>query len=122
MSHFKLITSSLEFKELLTGMCESVHSKEDYTLRYLMTEKLDAEQPEYIMVETYDVTSRFTPLTIVADTSRRYKDKAGADKHPTEAHFQELFSKFTNEDLFAKEPYIVQTKSVAGFDLDHKLV
>ena len=34
-------------------MCQTVHKEEDYTLRYLMTEKLDAEEPEYIMVETY---------------------------------------------------------------------
>jgi hypothetical protein len=37
-------------------MCETVHSKEDYTLRYLMTEKLDTDQPEFIMVETYGTT------------------------------------------------------------------
>jgi hypothetical protein len=61
-------------------------------------------------------------MRTVADTSSRYKDKAGADKHPTEPHFNELFSKFTDEDLFAKAPYIVQTKSVTGFDIDHKLV
>ena len=52
----------------------------------------------------------------------RYKNKDGADKHPTEPHFKELFEKFTKEDLFAKDAYIVQTKSVDGFDLDHKLV
>jgi hypothetical protein len=30
-------------------MCQTVHKEEDYTLRYLMTEKLDAEEPEYIV-------------------------------------------------------------------------
>ena len=34
-------------------MCETVHSKEDYTLRYMMTEQLNAETPTYIMIETY---------------------------------------------------------------------
>ena len=100
-------------------MCQTVHKQEDYTLRYLMTEKLDAEEPEYIMIETY--VSRPAKIA-VANNLERYKDKTGADKHPTEPHFKELFSKFTDEDLFAKPPYIVQTKSITGFDLDHKFV
>jgi hypothetical protein len=37
----------------MKSMCRAVHEKEDYTLRYLMTEKLDAKEPEYIMIETY---------------------------------------------------------------------
>ena len=52
----------------------------------------------------------------------RYKDKAGADKHPTEAHFKELFQKFTDEDLFEKEAWIVQAVSQCGFDVDRKLI
>lgn len=37
-------------------MIATVHSKEDYTLRYLMTEKLDGgDNPEVIMIETYDL-------------------------------------------------------------------
>ena len=52
----------------------------------------------------------------------RYKDKTGADKHNTEPHFQELFKKLQGEQLSAKQPYIVQTKTLAGFDLDHKLI
>lgn len=39
-------------KELLTQMCKDVHSKEDYTLRYMMTEQIDAETPDIVMVET----------------------------------------------------------------------
>jgi hypothetical protein len=33
-------------------MCRSVHEKEDYTVRYLMTQKLGAKEPEFIMIET----------------------------------------------------------------------
>jgi hypothetical protein len=44
-----------KFKELMKWMCETVHSKEDYTLRYMMTEQLNADTPTYIMIETYAI-------------------------------------------------------------------
>jgi hypothetical protein len=42
----------MQFKELMHAICKNVHEKEDYTLRYLMTEKLGAAEPEFVMVET----------------------------------------------------------------------
>ena len=33
-------------------MCKDVHEKEDYTLRYMMTEQIDEETPDLVMVET----------------------------------------------------------------------
>ena len=53
-----------KFKELMKSMCETVHSKEDYTLRYMMTEQLNAETPTYIMVETY-ATSPLTSTVLI---------------------------------------------------------
>ncbi|KAK4958021.1 hypothetical protein LTR10_004446 [Elasticomyces elasticus] len=90
-------------RELLTHMCKEVHTKEDYTLRYLMTEQLDAETPDFVMIETY-------------------KSKEAAQKHPQEPHFQELFGAFEKEGLFAKPPYLAHTTSKAGFDLDRSLL
>ncbi|KAK5736650.1 hypothetical protein LTR17_007307 [Elasticomyces elasticus] len=90
-------------RELLTHMCKEVHSKEDYTLRYLMTEQVDAETPDFVMIETY-------------------KSKEAAQKHPQEPHFQELFGAFEKEGLFAKPPYLAHTTSKAGFDLDRTLL
>lgn len=40
----------------------------------------------------------------------------------TEPHFQALFAKVAEEELLEKAPWIVQTKSVQGFDLDRQLV
>jgi hypothetical protein len=33
-------------------MCKDVHSKEDYTLRYIATQQLGAENPDIVMIET----------------------------------------------------------------------
>ena len=70
----------------MRGMVETVHEKEDYTLRYLMTEKLEGDEPEFIMIETY-----VQPCLVEdhLDCHRlthhyRYKDKASAEKHLTE--------------------------------------
>ena len=51
-SFTRLTRSCSQLKELLAGMCKDVHSNEDYTLRYMMTEQLDAENPDIIMIET----------------------------------------------------------------------
>ena len=65
-------------------------------------------------------------MIIIADRRglirHSYKDKAGADKHVTESHFQELFKKLESEGLAAKPPYLAKTVTKAGFDLDHKLI
>lgn len=92
----------------MRGMCRDVHSKEDYTLRYLQTQQIGQEAesangPDVVMIETY-------------------KDKAGADKHVTESHFKELFKVFEEEGIFEKPPYLAQTVSTGGFDLDRKLL
>ena len=42
----------MELRELLKGMCSTVHGKEDYTFRYLTTEQLDKETPDIIIWET----------------------------------------------------------------------
>ncbi|CAK3845716.1 Hypothetical predicted protein [Lecanosticta acicola] len=93
---------------LLKGMCKSVHEKEDYTLRYIGTEQIGPgeekpETPDIVMIETY-------------------KDKASAEKHTTEPHFKQLFATFDEEGLMAKPPYLAQTKSISGFDLDRKFI
>ncbi|SMR55262.1 unnamed protein product [Zymoseptoria tritici ST99CH_1A5] len=91
-------------KELLQGMCKDVHQKEDYTLRYIATEQIGAEgTPDIVMIETY-------------------KSKEAADKHTQEPHFKELFATMEKEGLMAKAPYLAQTVSKAGFDLDRKLI
>ena len=62
---------------------------------------------------------------MLIDASRatnRYKSKEGADKHNKEPHFKQLFSTAGDEGLFGASPYIVQTSTQAGFDLDHKLL
>ena len=53
VQHSTHLTFHMKLKELLGGMCKDVHSKEDYTLRYMMTEQLDAETPDIVMIETY---------------------------------------------------------------------
>ncbi|KAK3718915.1 hypothetical protein LTR37_004831 [Vermiconidia calcicola] len=90
-------------RELMGKMCKDVHGKEDYTLRYMMTEQLDADTPDVVMIETY-------------------KDKSSADKHGTEPHFKELFATFDSEGMFSKPPYLAKTISRAGFDADRKLI
>ena len=59
---------------------------------------------------------------ILTNTSIRYKDKESADKHTKTEHFQELFKTFEKEGIMAKPPYLAQTSSKHGFDLDHKLI
>jgi len=91
------------FRELMKTMCRAVHEKEDYTLRYLMTEKLHAKEPEYIMIETY-------------------QSKDAAKKHSSEPHFKEFFSALEKEGVLAKPAYIAMSKSVEGFDKNRSLL
>ncbi|EMC91283.1 hypothetical protein BAUCODRAFT_152560 [Baudoinia panamericana UAMH 10762] len=90
-------------KELVAKMAKDVHEKEDYTLRYIMTEQLGVETPDIVMIETY-------------------KSKEAADQHTKTSHFKSLFSTMESEHLMAKPPYIAQTISKAGFDLDRKMI
>ncbi|EME39609.1 hypothetical protein DOTSEDRAFT_159992 [Dothistroma septosporum NZE10] len=91
---------------LLKNMCKDVHEKEDYTLRYIATEQIGPEKPT-------------TPDIVMIET---YKDKDSADKHTTEPHFKKLFATFDEEGLMANPPYLAQTKSISGFDLDRKFI
>lgn len=49
-------------KEVLTTQAKNVHEKEDYTLRYMMTEQIDTETPDIVMIETCVLT--FGSLTL----------------------------------------------------------
>ncbi|KAK0249228.1 hypothetical protein LTR48_008120 [Friedmanniomyces endolithicus] len=68
-----------------------------------MTEQVDTETPDFVMVETY-------------------KSKEAAQQHPQEPHFKYLFGAFEKEGLFAKAPYLAHTTTKAGFDLDRSLL
>ena len=63
------LTSCSKMKELLGQMCQDVYSKEDYTLRYMMTEQLDVETPDIVMIETY-VTYPHSMATACGSCSR----------------------------------------------------
>ena len=52
----------------MIGMTENVHKKEDYTLRYLMTEILEGDEPEFIMIETYVQTLRPRIAILIPNT------------------------------------------------------
>ncbi|KAI5358509.1 hypothetical protein Slin15195_G109570 [Septoria linicola] len=92
-------------RELMKPMIKSVYEKEDYTLRYMMTEQInhDSGEPDIVMIETY-------------------KSKDGADQHTATDYFKELFGTFEKEGIMAKAPYLAITKSVQGFDTDRKLI
>lgn len=40
-------------KELLTAQCSAVHEREDYALRFILTEQVDSSTPEFCLFETY---------------------------------------------------------------------
>lgn len=46
-------------------MCKDVHDKEDYTLRYMATERIDQEgsDKDIIMIETYVFLHSLSPST-----------------------------------------------------------
>ena len=46
--------NTFQVRELLTAQCQEVHEKEDYALRFLVTEQIDVEVPELILFETYE--------------------------------------------------------------------
>lgn len=50
MEKVKLI--QLKLKELMTLHIAATHQNEDYTLRYLMTEPLESDEPALHMFET----------------------------------------------------------------------
>ncbi|GIZ43318.1 hypothetical protein CKM354_000655000 [Cercospora kikuchii] len=90
-------------KELMADHINAVHEKEDYTPRYLMTEQLESDEPALHMFETY--------------TSRK-----GADDHTKTENFKVLMDKAQKEGVMGKEPCLVFTKTVGGYDWDRKKV
>ncbi|VUC27068.1 unnamed protein product [Clonostachys rosea] len=39
-------------RDLLTLQCQAVHEKEDYALRFILTEQLASEAPQFCLFET----------------------------------------------------------------------
>ncbi|KAK5106632.1 hypothetical protein LTS08_000753 [Lithohypha guttulata] len=93
--------------QLLENQCRSVHAKEPYCLRFVMTQRTNLEdnQVEFVLVETYE-------------------DRDSIDRHTQEDHFKEMSKAFSEEDggLLAKKPYIAFTRSVAGFEFGRELI
>jgi quinol monooxygenase YgiN len=54
-------------------------------------------------------------------TGNRYKDKDSADAHTQTEHFKQLIKDFEDEGILAEPPWLSQTVSKGGFDLDRKL-
>ncbi|EME40920.1 hypothetical protein DOTSEDRAFT_37653 [Dothistroma septosporum NZE10] len=90
-------------KELMADHINATHKNEDYTPRYLMTEQLDTKEPALHMFETY--------------TSRD-----NAEKHTKTENFKTLMSKCEKEGVMGKEPYLVFTKTVGGYDWDRQKI
>ncbi|KAI8164938.1 hypothetical protein K4K49_003322 [Colletotrichum sp. SAR 10_70] len=88
-------------KELLQAQCKAVHGKENYALRFILTEQIATESPEFCLFETYI-------------------GKEATDLHLAQPHFKQLMSTLQDEKLLTKAPSVWKTKSVAGFDLDRK--
>ncbi|KAK2780564.1 hypothetical protein CKAH01_00508 [Colletotrichum kahawae] len=88
-----------QVKELLQAQCEAVHGKENYALRFSLTEQIETESPEFCLFETYT-------------------SKEATDLHLAQPHFKQLMSTLQDEKLLVKAPSVWKTKSVAGFDLD----
>ncbi|KIY00066.1 uncharacterized protein Z520_03751 [Fonsecaea multimorphosa CBS 102226] len=88
-------------KELLIAQCREVHEKEDYALRFLVTEQIDVDVPELALFETY---------TSMDDT----------DRHLKEPHFLTMSKILAEEDLLSKKTYVARTVTTAGFDLDRE--
>lgn len=68
-----------------------------------MTEQIESGEPALHMFETY--------------TSRD-----GADKHTKTENFKALMDATAKEGVFGKEPYLVFTKTVGGYDWDRQKV
>ncbi|SPO03570.1 uncharacterized protein DNG_06253 [Cephalotrichum gorgonifer] len=89
-------------RDLLTAQASIVHEKEDYALRFVVTEQIDNDVPEFIAIETYE-------------------SKEAAGRHTKEPHFAEFFKALADEGVLAKPPVLWHTKSLGGFELDRKL-
>lgn len=91
-----------QLRELLNNQAKSVHEKEDYARRFVITEQLDS-----------------TPAFIIWET---YQDRESIDRHVSEPHFQVLMKALDDEDLLIEKPNIIFTKSTGGFEMDRELI
>lgn len=74
---------------------------------------------------------RFNPLALPStqdhagltlSATKRYKSKALAEQHTQTENFRALTEAAQKEELLAKPPVIVFTKTVGGYDWDRKLL
>ncbi|KAK3192169.1 hypothetical protein K4F52_001798 [Lecanicillium sp. MT-2017a] len=89
-------------KQVLRAQCTAVHEKEDYALRFVVTEQINCDTPDFALFETY-------------------KSEEATNQHVKEPHFQDMVKTLEDEGLLAKAPYVVKTSTIGGFDLDKKL-
>lgn len=81
-----------------------MYEREAYTLRFLLTERLDThDEPELVLIETY-------------------QDEDGVRRHQAEPHFETISRIISTEDLLSKPPRVVYIRNVGGFDLDRKTI
>lgn len=52
----------------------------------------------------------------------RYTSREGADKHTKTANFKALMDACEKEGVMGKEPYLVFTKTVGGYDWDRQKI
>ncbi|RFU23855.1 hypothetical protein B7463_g12486, partial [Scytalidium lignicola] len=90
-------------KQLLTAQCADVHENEDYALRFLVTEQIDVETPDFVLFETYT-------------------SKESTDQHLKEPHFIAMSKALQEEELLVKKPHVARTVTIAGFELDRKSI
>jgi hypothetical protein len=60
------------------------------------------------------------PLT--TSSSPRYTSKDGATAHTKTENFKTLMDSCEKEEVMGKEPYLVFTKTVGGFDWDRQKI
>ena len=52
----------------------------------------------------------------------RYTSRDGADAHTKTFNFDDLMNACTKESVFGKDPYLVYTKTVGGYDWDREKI
>ena len=52
----------------------------------------------------------------------RYTSRDGADKHTKTENFKTLMDATAKEGVFGKEPYLVFTKTVGGYDWNRQKI
>ncbi|MCJ1443074.1 MAG: hypothetical protein MMC23_003571 [Stictis urceolatum] len=82
----------------LKDLADKVKANEPDTLRYKITEQINAEG---------------TPLFVVVE---EYKDEAAVDKHMNSEYFKELGAAIKDQNLLAKPLDIMKTKVIGGYD------